>query len=210
MKQGPDLYLEPKWLRCWHYLRCTRQSTVSMKKCWSKSHIIIKTTDYLPCWFGEKPRHGCNAAAGLCCIDQAAVSRQKLHRVRKELWGQLRPEHIIFHLATVPAVCQLLLNRNYTRSGRNHGASLGLEPTIPGSVGRCLIHWATGPVLDRSRKHVISHLAAMLDSYQVTRALPALPSCCHLETDCAHVAVNMLPRQLQQESIYWQHSVRLT
>ena len=51
-------------------------------------------------------------------------------------------------------------------------------------------------------------LVALLS--EVTRALPALPSCCHLETDCAHVAVNMLPRQLQQESIYWQHSVRLT
>ena len=25
---------------------------------------------------------------------------------------------------------------------------VGLEPTIPGSVGRCLIHWATGPVGD--------------------------------------------------------------
>jgi hypothetical protein len=23
----------------------------------------------------------------------------------------------------------------------------GLEPAIPGSVGRCLIHWATEPVL---------------------------------------------------------------
>ena len=23
---------------------------------------------------------------------------------------------------------------------------VGLEPTTPGSVGRCLIHWATGPV----------------------------------------------------------------
>jgi hypothetical protein len=23
----------------------------------------------------------------------------------------------------------------------------GLEPAIPGSVGRCLIHWATGPLL---------------------------------------------------------------
>ena len=23
----------------------------------------------------------------------------------------------------------------------------GLEPAIPGSVGRCLIHWATGPVM---------------------------------------------------------------
>ena len=22
---------------------------------------------------------------------------------------------------------------------------VGLQPTIPGSVGRCLIHWATGP-----------------------------------------------------------------
>ena len=22
----------------------------------------------------------------------------------------------------------------------------GLEPAIPGSVGRCLIHWATGPL----------------------------------------------------------------
>ena len=24
---------------------------------------------------------------------------------------------------------------------------VGLEPTIPGSVGRCLIHWATGPLV---------------------------------------------------------------
>ena len=23
----------------------------------------------------------------------------------------------------------------------------GLEPAIPGSVGRCLIHWATGPLI---------------------------------------------------------------
>ena len=23
----------------------------------------------------------------------------------------------------------------------------GLEPAIPGSVGRCLIHWATGPIV---------------------------------------------------------------
>ena len=34
--------------------------------------------------------------------------------------------------------------------------------TISGPASRCLIHWATGPVLDRSRKHVISHLATML------------------------------------------------
>ena len=24
----------------------------------------------------------------------------------------------------------------------------GLEPAIPGSVGRCLIHWATGPLVN--------------------------------------------------------------
>ena len=24
----------------------------------------------------------------------------------------------------------------------------GLEPAIPGSVGRCLIHWATGPLME--------------------------------------------------------------
>ena len=28
---------------------------------------------------------------------------------------------------------------------------VGLEPTIPGSVGRCLIHWATGPLAERFR-----------------------------------------------------------
>ena len=28
----------------------------------------------------------------------------------------------------------------------------GLEPAIPGSVGRCLIHWATGPLALRIRR----------------------------------------------------------
>ena len=28
----------------------------------------------------------------------------------------------------------------------------GLEPAIPGSVGRCLIHWATGPDDDRRER----------------------------------------------------------
>ena len=32
----------------------------------------------------------------------------------------------------------------------------GLEPAIPGSVGRCLIHWATGPI-DRERHGYIQH-----------------------------------------------------
>lgn len=30
-------------------------------------------------------------------------------------------------------------------STHNQMTPVGLEPTIPGSVGRCLIHWATGP-----------------------------------------------------------------
>ena len=61
---------------------------------------------------------------------------------------------------------------------------VGLEPTIPGSVGRCLIHWATGPVLDRSRKHVIFQFATVLPGCQVIRTLRALPSCCNFNTDC--------------------------
>ena len=35
------------------------------------------------------------------------------------------------------------------RKAEPHGAAMtpaGLEPAIPGSVGRCLIHWATGPL----------------------------------------------------------------
>ena len=30
-------------------------------------------------------------------------------------------------------------------STHNQMTPVGLEPTIPGSVGRCHIHWATGP-----------------------------------------------------------------
>ena len=36
----------------------------------------------------------------------------------------------------------------WTRDGLRSNANMtpaGLEPAIPGSVGRCLIHWATGP-----------------------------------------------------------------
>ena len=34
----------------------------------------------------------------------------------------------------------------------------GLEPAIPGSVGRCLIHWATGPIASLSDLHSHSSL----------------------------------------------------
>ena len=45
MKQGPDLYLEPKWLWYWHYLRCTLDSKMLVQiPC---SWPIIKTTLFL-------------------------------------------------------------------------------------------------------------------------------------------------------------------
>ena len=126
VKQGPDLYLEPKWLRCWHYLRCTPHSTVSMKKCWSKSHIIIKITDYLPCWFGEKPRHGCNAAAGLCCIDQASSCfSAEITPGPEGTMGSV--EAGTHHFSSCHSTCSLsasaVAQQKLHRSGRNHGAS---------------------------------------------------------------------------------------
>ena len=55
----------------------------------------------------------------------------------------------------------------------------GLEPAIPGSVGRCLIHWATGP--DACTVHVMlrikckiawGYLGATLDYIGITLGLP--------------------------------------
>ena len=54
--------------------------------------------------------------------------------------------------------CSLCVSRCNMGSFSNLSAALvlrsfadmtpaGLEPAIPGSVGRCLIHWATGPLL---------------------------------------------------------------
>ena len=41
----------------------------------------------------------------------------------------------------------------------------GLEPAIPGSVGRCLIHWATGPLKLRPMLHaLLSQLGARTNS----------------------------------------------
>ena len=47
----------------------------------------------------------------------------------------------------------------------------GLEPTIPGSVGRCLIHWATGPWLFERRS------ASWLLLSQPTERLYGLSAC---------------------------------
>ena len=44
--------------------------------------------------------------------------------------------------------------------------SAGLEPAIPGSVGRCLIHWATRPsdllVNTPTQRHTLTHRATLM------------------------------------------------
>ena len=61
------------------------------------------------------------------------------------------------HTAEVPGHIHSC-NLNLRRSGEDDDCAerecmtpVGLEPTIPGSVGRCLIHWATGPLSARHR-----------------------------------------------------------
>jgi hypothetical protein len=49
-------------------------------------------------------------------------------------------------------------------SKENEMTPAGLEPAIPGSVGRCLIHWATGP-LDKCPEVRIY----LIDSYHAKR-----------------------------------------
>jgi hypothetical protein len=42
----------------------------------------------------------------------------------------------------------------------------GLEPAIPGSVGRCLIHWATGPIAMRA-EWMIQEVTFLIDPVQL-------------------------------------------
>ena len=43
------------------------------------------------------------------------------------------------------AIAQEFLSNE--KAWRRKMTPAGLEPAIPGSVGRCLIHWATGPLI---------------------------------------------------------------
>jgi hypothetical protein len=63
-------------------------------------------------------------------------------------------------------------------NGNQQNDPAGLEPAIPGSVGRCLIHWATGPdTIDASGKHdcrrKVSH--TQKSSANVWKALVKVP-----------------------------------
>ena len=51
-----------------------------------------------------------------------------------EKWRGIRETHMKEQAITSRAACAEM-------------TPAGLEPAIPGSVGRCLIHWATGPLL---------------------------------------------------------------
>ena len=63
--------------------------------------------------------------------------------------------------------CDLALRGNglETTVSQECMTPVGLEPTIPGSVGRCLIHWATGPVsaLPRISTSEVTHLGGLND-----------------------------------------------
>jgi hypothetical protein len=47
----------------------------------------------------------------------------------------------------------------------------GLEPAIPGSVGRCLIHWATGPLVICNADRCVASACVLAVCIVVVRSL---------------------------------------
>ena len=82
-------------------------------------------------------RYNCPSA----CAHRVVLQRQLALRICWISWLRDAMRHALLgdpfapepHCATAP-----------TR-GNSEMTPAGLEPAIPGSVGRCLIHWATGP-----------------------------------------------------------------
>ena len=60
--------------------------------------------------------------------------------------------NIVPHPRDRVRTCQVLLHKSKM-------ISVGLEPATPGSVGRCLIHWATRPSDDLSGRHVDNRIS---------------------------------------------------
>ena len=60
--------------------------------------------------------------------------------------------NIVPHPRDRVRTCQVLLHKSKM-------ISAGLEPAFPGSVGRCLIHWATRPSDDLSGRHVYNRIS---------------------------------------------------
>ena len=76
---------------------------------------------------------------GTCCSGITSAS----HAEGPGLNPQCFHTTFDFLLCGCSLVCMLELFRKFDRRWMMTPA--GLEPAIPGSVGRCLIHWATGP-----------------------------------------------------------------
>ena len=71
----------------------------------------------------------------------------------------------------------------------------GLEPAIPGSVGRCLIHWATGPVATRATLFANSvlpwqTLMFLLRYLLLHMAPPSMTKCISRESNPGHIDGN--------------------
>ena len=78
------------------------------------------------------------------------------------------------------ALCRASRLRIWTRrcSSKRIMTPAGLEPAIPGSVGRCLIHWATGPVRSNEFGVPKGHVEALeRGSYRPALAIGELRRC---------------------------------
>ena len=120
------LLLNPEESKLWH--------------CLPKAHLCGHISDLVK--QGANPKDSWNYTDETFACDHGARDRHPLsaRRARKE---------------TMPALLRVRKARQFcvcpAREPKGSGAKclilVGLEPTIPGSVGRCLIHWATGPLI---------------------------------------------------------------
>ena len=97
-------------------------------------------------------------SASVGFINSATGTRTRVARVRAECPNQLDYSGVACMARCAPIIAIWFVLRNF-RVGSVIVASrilaclfanmtpAGLEPAIPGSVGRCLIHWATGPLM---------------------------------------------------------------
>ena len=101
-------------------------------------------------------------------LDQAAV----LHM--RSIWvfpWRLSAAYSCVHFTLRAARCAAATGpawqscRNGRAVAQRKVTPAGLEPAIPGSVGRCLIHWATGPI-----EHIVSSTHIFVQSVTVSIA----------------------------------------
>ena len=59
-------------------------------------------------------------------------------------------------------------NKTLTKNESQNMTPAGLEPAIPGSVGRCLIHWATGPMRQEASPVLSTLLRELVFEVQIS------------------------------------------